>query len=74
MEGIVSPHGLKLKPKKTMELKKGDRIQIKLRKDEIYQVIFIDYSTTEGIAFGKFINDEGEVQTKPFSLSSIINK
>jgi hypothetical protein len=59
---------------KNMELKKGDKIQIKLRQDEIYQVTFVDYSTTKGIAWGKFINAEGEVQTKPFSLSSIINK
>jgi hypothetical protein len=55
-------------------MKKGDKIQIKLRQNKIYQVIFVDYSTTEGIAFGKFINDEGKFQTKPFSLSSIINK
>jgi hypothetical protein len=63
-----------LNQKKTMELKKGDKIQIKLVQNKIYQVIFVDYSNTEGIAFGKFINAEGEFQTKPFSLSSIINK
>jgi hypothetical protein len=55
-------------------MKKGDKIIIKLGQDRIYQVIFVDYSNTEGIAFGKFINYEGEFQTKPFSLSSIINK
>jgi hypothetical protein len=52
--------------------KKGDKLKIKLKNGKEFDVVFVDYSGTEGIAFGKFKNEEGENETKPFSLSSIV--
>jgi hypothetical protein len=52
--------------------KKGDKLKIKLKNGKEFDVVFVDYSGTEGIAFGKFKNEEGENVTKPFSLSSIV--
>jgi hypothetical protein len=52
--------------------KKGDKLKIKLKNGKEFDVVFVDYSGTEGIAFGKFKNKEGENVTKPFSLSSIV--
>jgi hypothetical protein len=51
--------------------KKGDKLKIKLPNGKKFDVVFVDYSGTRGIAFGKFKVD-GEVATKPFSLSSIV--
>jgi uncharacterized protein (UPF0332 family) len=51
--------------------KKGDKLKIKLPNGKKFDVVFVDYSGTKGIAFGKFKID-GEVATKPFSLSSIV--
>jgi hypothetical protein len=52
--------------------KKGDKLKIKLKNGKEFDIVFVDYSGTEGIAFGKFKNEEGENETKPFSLSSIV--
>jgi hypothetical protein len=52
--------------------KKGDKLKIKLKNGKEFDVVFVDYSGTEGIAFGKFKNKEGENVTKPFSLSAIV--
>ena len=51
--------------------KKGDKLKIKLRNGKKFDVVFDTYSNTKGIAYGKFKVD-GEVATKPFSLSSIV--
>jgi hypothetical protein len=52
--------------------KKGDKLKIKLKNGKEFDVVFVDYSGTEGIVFGKFKNKEGENVTKLFSLSSIV--
>jgi len=51
--------------------KKGDKLKIKLKNGKKFDVIFVDYSRTKGIAYGKF-KDGGEVDTKPFSLDAIV--
>jgi hypothetical protein len=56
----------------TLTLKKGQNLKIQLINGKKFDLLFVDYSTTEGIAFGKFIDSDGEVKTKPFSLSAII--
>jgi len=66
---IEKAMGLKEENKK---YKKGDKLKIKLKNGKEFDVVFVDYSGTEGIAFGKFKNKEGENETKPFSLSSIV--
>ena len=53
------------------EYKKGDKLKIKLPNGKKFDVVFVDYSRTKGIAYGKF-KDGGEVDTKPFSLDSIV--
>jgi hypothetical protein len=53
------------------QYKKGDKLKLKLPNGKKFDVVFVDYSNTKGIAFGKF-KDDGEVFTKPFSLSSIV--
>jgi hypothetical protein len=51
--------------------KKGDKLRIKLPNGKKFDVVFDAHSSTKGIAYGKF-KDGGEVSTKPFSLSSIV--
>ena len=51
--------------------KKGDKLKIKLKNGKKFDVVFVDYSRTKGIAYGKF-KDGGEVVTKPFSLDFIV--
>jgi hypothetical protein len=53
------------------QYKKGDKLKIKLPNGKKFDVVFDAYSNTKGIAYGKF-KDGGEVSTKPFSLSSIV--
>ena len=53
------------------EYKKGDKLKIKLPNGKKFDVVFVDYSRTKGIAYGKF-KDGGEVDTKPFSLDTIV--
>ena len=53
------------------EYKKGDKLKIKLKNGKKFDVVFVDYSGTKGIAFGKFKDEDGEVVTKPFSLELI---
>ena len=52
-------------------MKKGDKLKIKLKNGKKFDVVFVDYSRTKGIAYGKF-KDGGEVVTKPFSLDFIV--
>jgi hypothetical protein len=35
-------------------------------------LIFVDYAKIQGLDWGKFKNEFGEVDLKPFSISSIV--
>jgi hypothetical protein len=63
--------GVKESINEVKNYKKGDKLKIKLPNGKKFDVVFVDYSGTKGIAFGKF-KDDGEYVTKPFSLSSIV--
>ena len=52
--------------------KKGDKLKIKLPNGKKFDVVFVDYSRTKGVALGKFKDGSGEYDTKPFSLDSIV--
>ena len=54
------------------EYKKGDKLKIKLPNGKKFDVVFVDYSRTKGVALGKFKDSHGEYDTKPFSLDSIV--
>lgn len=54
-------------------LKKGDQVQIKLKNQNEFQVIFVGYSNFEGIAYGKFQDSNGEFDTKAFHLEFIVS-
>jgi hypothetical protein len=66
-----SPTYLREEINEAKTYKKGDKLKIKLPNGKKFDVVFVDYSRTKGIAYGKF-KDGGEVVTKPFSLSSIV--
>ena len=53
-------------------LKKGEAIKIQLPNGKNLDLIFVDYANIQGLAWGKFKNQFGEVDLKPFSISSII--
>ena len=52
--------------------KKGDKLKIKLKNGKKFDVIFDVYAKQKGVAFGKFKDGNGEYDTKPFSLDSIV--
>lgn len=54
--------------------KKGDKLKIKLKNGEEFDVVFDRYLKQDGVAFGKFKDEYGEFETKPFSLDTIINE
>ena len=54
------------------QYKKGDKLKIKLPNGKKFDVVFVDYSRTKGVALGKFKDSHGEYDTKPFSLDSIV--
>lgn len=54
------------------EFKKGEAIKIQLSNGKKFDLIFVDYSDIQGLAWGKFKNEFGEVDLKPFSISLII--
>jgi hypothetical protein len=54
--------------------KKGDKLKIKLSNGKEFDVIFDGYLKQDGMAFGKFKDEYGEFETKPFSLDTIINE
>lgn len=60
-----------MKEGEAQSYKKGDKLKIKLPNGKEFDVVFVDYSRTKGIAYGKF-KDGGEVVTKPFSLDFIV--
>ncbi len=58
--------------KESKQYKKGDKLKIKLPNGKKFDVVFVDYSRTKGVALGKFKDGSGEYDTKPFSLDSIV--
>jgi len=54
--------------------KKGDKLKIKLPNGKEFDVVFDSYSSTKGVALGKFKDESGEYDIKPFDLSSILNE
>jgi hypothetical protein len=54
--------------------KKGDKLKLKLPNGKEFDVVFDAYSKQDGVAFGKFKDENGEFDTKPFDLSTIVNQ
>lgn len=52
--------------------KKGDKLKIKLPNGKKFDVVFDSYSRTNGVAMGKFKDDSGEYDTKPFNLDNVV--
>lgn len=52
--------------------KKGDKLKIKLKNGKKIDVVFDMYSRTKGVALGKFKDNHGEYDIKPFDLDAII--
>ena len=60
--------------KEAKKYKKGDKLKIKLPNGKEFDVVFDGYLKQDGVAFGKFKDEYGEFETKPFSLDTIINE
>lgn len=54
--------------------KKGDKLKIKLPNGKEFDVVFDTYSKQDGVALGKFKDENGEYDIKPFDLSSVLNE
>ncbi len=54
--------------------KKGDKLKIKSKNGKEFDVIFDRYLAQDGMAFGKFKDEYGEFDVKPFSLDTIIDE
>jgi hypothetical protein len=52
--------------------KKGDELKIQLKNNKVFHLIFVDYHSIKGVAWGKFKNEYGEFQYKPFNIDSIV--
>ena len=52
--------------------KKGDKLKIKLKNGKEFDIIFDRYLAQDGMAFGKIKNEDGEFDTKPFALDTIV--
>ena len=52
--------------------KKGDKLKIKLPNGKKIDVVFDSYSRTKGVALGKFKDNSGEYDTKPFNLDTVV--
>jgi len=59
---------------KAKTYKKGDKLKIKLKNGKEFDVIFDRYLAQDGMAFGKFKDEYGEFEVKPFSLDTIVNE
>lgn len=57
----------------TVRFKKGQPLKIELRNGKKFDLLFVDYSNTTGLAYGKFRNSDGEFEVKPFTLDTIVN-
>ena len=53
-------------------LKKGEAIKIQLPNGKKFNLIFVDYHSIKGLAWGKFKNEFGEVDLKPFNIHSVV--
>ena len=63
-----------MKEGEAQSYKKGDKLKIKLRNGKEFDVVFDMYSNTKGVALGKFKNDDGEYNIKPFGLDTVVNE
>ena len=54
--------------------KKGDELKIKLPNGKEFDLVFVDYSRTKGVGFGKFKDENGEYDVKPFDLSAVVSE
>ena len=52
--------------------KKGDKLKIKLKNGKEFDVIFGKYLAQDGMAFGKIKDEDGEFDTKPFALDTVV--
>lgn len=52
--------------------KKGDKLKIKLKNGKEFDVIFDKYLAQDGMAFGKIKDEDGEFDTKPFALDTVV--
>ena len=52
--------------------KKGDKLKIKLKNGKEFDVIFDKYLSQDGMAFGKIKDEDGEFDTKPFALNTVV--
>ena len=55
------------------ELKKGDKIKLKLKNGKEFEVTFDSYSKTDGIGYMKYIDKDGDPVRGTFSLNSIVS-
>ena len=66
---------LRLKEESVNEAKKykrGDKLKIKLKNGKEFDLTFDSYGKQKGMAFGKFKDEDGEFDTKPFSLNAVV--
>lgn len=60
------------KTMKTLTFKKGQPLKIQLPNGKKFDLTFVDYHSIKGLAFGKFQDEDGEFDVKPFNLDAII--
>ncbi len=71
---IVSVEILESVVTEAKTFKKGDKLKIKSKNGKEFDVIFDRYLAQNGMAFGKFKDEYGEFDVKPFSLDTIIDE
>jgi len=57
-----------------IKYKKGDKLKIKLKNGKEFDLTFDSYMNQKGMAFGKFKDENGELDVKTFSLDSIVKE
>ena len=57
-----------------IKYKKGDKLKIKLKNGKEFDLTFDSYMNQKGMAFGKFKDENGELDVKSFSLDSIVKE
>jgi len=75
-EDTIKPQGGRQSSQlgESKKYKKGDKLKVKLKNGKEFDVVFDGYLKQDGVAFGKFKDEYGEFETKPFSLDTIINE
>ena len=71
-EGVEVPLDLPM-VNEEKELKKGDKIKLKLKNGKEFEVTFDSYSKTDGIGYMKYIDKDGDPVRGTFSLNSIVS-